>query len=110
MKSFVLNAFDHQYPAHFVLSNYSHGNGLYVGIELEDGEPWGDVSTNLEFELPENTIAIKKYDFGLKNYNILKELDAVIVELGTVTQGYGEFIIVTVDYDKLLEYGYVLEQ
>ena len=108
MKSFVLNAFDHQYPAHFVLSNYSYGNGLYVGIELEDGDPWGDLSTNLDFDLPENCIAIKEYEFGKEYLQLLSELDCIVGELGNVTQGYGNFKIVLLDYDKLLEYGYVL--
>lgn len=108
MKNFKLKLYGDEYVAHFIISKYTYGGGLYVGIELEDGEPWDDLSTNLEFDLPENTIAIKEYDSGKYYMTLLSDLGIIKNDLGVVEQGYGTFKIVELDYQKLIQYGQVI--
>ena len=110
MKNFNFEMFGKTYTGHFTLGKYCDMANLYIGLELENGDYWDDVSVNLGVPVAEDCIAIRCYNDGEYYIKLFKELGIFIEELSRLQNGFASFKIIRLDLDKLKEYGVNLNE
>ena len=101
MKNYTLNTPYSTETVYLVKSNYVNGNSLYVGLRCEDGEPFMDVTTNLDtdYNLPpqvfgENCAYVQIGDvYGVHLVRFLAE-NGIANEVGvTVASGFNAYTL-----------------